>query len=195
MKTLRRELRQTIFDVLEKYYQDNPPSEEASSHNRDISVIMAYEILELQAFKTDEEKPKYDVSRAGLEWALLGEAGIEQEQIDRNILEKEAQDAFEHDLQLPANWFWYGKGTEDKVLADLRAFVVEQYSKDRKCFQKYQTWRIQPFARGAMSNLAIKRSPENFRASWSDYLASNAMYGKKDDQEPTVDANGVPVSY
>lgn len=193
MTTLRRELRQVIFEILEKYYQDNPPSEHASSHNRNVSVIMAEEILELQAFK---EKPKFDTSRAGFEWSLLSGKDIKQEQIDSAKIEKDALDTFERDLQLPANWSWYGKGTEDRVLADLRSFVVQEYKKNPKCFQTYQTWRIQPFARGAMSNLAIKRNPENFRSSWSDFLASNAMHGKKTkSDEPKTDANGVPVSY
>ena len=49
-----------------------------------------------------------------------------------------------------------------------------------------------------MSNLAIKRNPENFPASWSDFLASSAMYGVTKGQgvRPVdVDDNDVPITY
>jgi hypothetical protein len=144
------------------------------------------------------EKEKKDILKnSDPAWSLLAGQDVEQEQVDTAKLEKDAFDTFERDLQLPGTWYWHGKGSEDKALADLRAFVVEQYVKDPKCFEKYNTWRNQPYSKGTMSNLALKRFPENFRASWSDFLASNSMYGKKGitPSKPAVDDNGVPVTY
>lgn len=135
-------------------------------------------------------KPSYiDIEmlkKAGLEWLFLSGKEVTQEMIDAALASQqknEALTAFERDLQLPANWQWFpAKATDEKAMSALRRFVVSEYEKDNKAFEKYQTWRNQPYVKGAMSNLSIKRNPENFQASWSDYLASSAMYGKKTDE-------------
>jgi len=102
------------------------------------------------------------------------------------VMEQPALDAFQMALQTPMNWNWYpAKTTEEKTWRDFRSYIVGLFEADKRCFAKYQTWRTQPYARGAMSNLAIKRNPENFPASWSDFLASSSMYGKEQDESPT----------
>ncbi len=134
----------------------------------------------------------------GLEWKIKADEEITDDDLDENKLLENALHAFESDMQLPGNWKWNGAtNNEEKVWKSLREFIVEQYKKDDTCFQAYQTWRTQPYARGAMSNLKIKRNPEDFPASWTDFLASYAMYGKKVNtvSTPKLDDNGIVISY
>ncbi len=206
MTTLRRELIQKIFQILEEGYQDNHPSEDASEHNRLYSEKIADAILSLRAFSglSPLSNRMEILKNSDPAWSILAGEHIDHRTIDKNKIREAAFNAFETDMNCPKNWKWFGgNDNEDKAWKILREFVVEQFKKDPKCFQSYHTWRTQPFARGAMSNLAIKRNPENFPASWTDFLASNAMYGKKSHafqetqgtQESQIDGNGVPISY
>jgi hypothetical protein len=139
------------------------------------------------AKKTDEQKPPYVIQ--GIEASIYSGRPTTQADIDAtNGNQQTALDAFQTALQTPLNWNWYpAKTTDEKTWSDFRKFITDMHAKDSQCFSKYQTWRTQPYARGAMSNLAIKRNPENFPASWSDFLASDSMYGKKDEPAaPTV---------
>ena len=108
--------------------------------------------------------------------------------------QNEALTAFERDLQLPASWTWYpAKSSEEKEWASLREFVEKTYQQDPAAFAKYQTWRTQPYARGAMSNRAIKISPADFPLSFSDFLASSAMYGGKQQAKKEEPKNEFPT--
>lgn len=142
--------------------------------------------------KTDETKGTY--TPKGIEQKIW--AGLPVEQSDLDNGEEIALDAFQSALQTPLNWNWYpAKTTEEKTWRDFRSYVLSLYQTDKNCFTKYQTWRTQPYARGAMSNLAIKRNPENFPASWSDFLASTSMYSKQESKPVEFDADGTPASY
>ena len=121
-----------------------------------------------QKNQSNQNKPKGDL--VDLELAKLA----------KTQGQNEALTTFERDLQLPASWTWYpAKSSEEKEWATLREFVEKTYKNDPAAFSKYQTWRTQPYARGAMSNRAIKNSPADFPLSFSDFLASSAMYGGK----------------
>lgn len=148
-----------------------------------------------ERLKKDSKESKKILKNADSAWMLLAGEKISQEAWDEEAEIKAALDAFESCLQVPGNWNWYpAKTSEEKVWKVLREFVVAEYRKDSKCFEKYQTWRTQPYARGAMGNLAIKRNPENFPASWSDFLASNP--GKKPPTaDVAVDEHGAPITY
>lgn len=186
MTTLRREIRSKIFDILVGYNHQLCESAELLS---EIAEKIADVVLQ-------EKKPKIDLAKADPAWGIL--AGLPIDTTDAKI-ETDALTTFERDMQLPDNWRWYpAKGSEDSAWKYLREFVVKTYRENPKAFQAYQTWRTQPYARGAMSNLAIKRNPENFPASWSDFLASSAMYGVTKGQgvRPVdVDDNDVPITY
>ncbi len=152
-----------------------------------------------ERIKKGSKESKKILQKSDPAWLVLSGENMSQEEIQEEELKRKALEAFEVDMNMPKeNWSWYpARSSEDPAWKLLREFVVEQYKKDKKCFQTYQTWRTQPFARGAMSNLAIKKNPENFPASWTDFLASNAMYGKP--VQPTrpvdTDENDVPISY
>lgn len=185
-QTLRRELLKTIKNIVKTAVDDDEWVNE-------LSEKIADGVLELRAFK---QKPAFDQKQADPVWALFHGGSIEQDQVDRAKLEEEAFADFERNMQLPDSWHWYSSGTDEKALKVLREHVVKEYTKDKLIFQKYQTWRISPFARGAMSNLAIKRNPENFVYSWSDFLASYATNAKN---LPTgkveTDDNDIPITY
>ena len=114
--------------------------------------------------------------------------------------EKEAIDAFEQALNIPANWQWHpAKTTDEKVWRDFRAYLLGLYEADPNCFVKYAQWRRKPFAKGAVALTTIKRDPSIFASSWAEYLSSDAMYGSPaEDDRPEYkkykqeDGNYVP---
>src|SRR5688572_10831829 len=196
MTTLRRELRIKFDSFLNRFDFYNNLTE--ADQNLVLDGL-AHEALELRGFRTDDLRPELDFSKMPMDWKIL--AGLPITEEDFAEIEKEALDTFERDMQTPGNWNWYpAKGSEEKAWKYLREFVVKLYKENQKSFQAYQTWRTQPFAKGAMSNLAIKRNPENFPASWTDFLASNAMYGHKikrvpQEERTDLDDQGIPMSY
>ena len=188
MTTLRREAIQKVFNLLELAYQDNPWSQHAADYNKEQAEKIADEILAMRAFKPN-------MAKASMDWAVAG-VEITQEEIDAENFTKKALDTFETDMGCPKNWTWYpAKTSEETAWRILREFVVEKYREDPNAFQRYQTWRTQPYSSGRMSNLAIKRSPEDFPASWSDFLASSAMYGSKQEAKVETDDNDIPMTY
>lgn len=117
----------------------------------------------------------------GIDAAMFADRPVTSNDLDP---EAEALKAFETALHLPGNWQWYpGKGSDEKAWKELRAFVVKLYRLEGvKAFEEYYTWSIQPFSRGAMTVLGIKRNPGDFEASWAAFKAS-AMLAKKTDEE------------
>lgn len=207
MTTLRRELRLKFEEILKSeavFCSDG--LENTSPYREEISALAEKladtAFIFLNPVRTTEPKPepKFDFAKAGLDWQIAAGVEIKQETIDEAVLEKAALDTFERDMQVASNWEWYpAKGSNERAWKYLREFVVNVYKEDKKAFEKYQTWRTQPFARGAMSNLAIKRRPEDFPSSWTDFLAST-MYEKprrvvSDDERTDLDATGAPISY
>lgn len=155
-----------------KYYRINYETVESIED----SNLTSSEDSNLTSSLNESESPETTFSPELLSVENQIYAGVKQVTIPEQ--NQEALTTFERDLQLPANWQWFpAKTTDEKAMSHLRRFVIEQYAKDNKAFEKYQTWRNQPYVKGSMSNLSIKRNPENFQASWSDYLASSAMYG------------------
>ena len=155
----------------------------------DVADKIADAVLELQ-------KPEIDLSKTDPAWSILVGEEISQESIYANKLIGVALQTFETDMQTPGNWDWYpARSSDEKAWKFLREFVIEKYKEDAKCFEKYQTWRTQPYARGAMSNLAIKRNPENFPASWTDFLASSANGKPVQSNKVQLDDDGIPVNW
>lgn len=190
MTTLRRRLRLRFGEILHGYHFANAIGEQAANELLNQLTDAAAEIL--------NDKSKIDLAKADPAWRILAGEDLSQEEHDAFKLQKDALDTFERDMRVNDGWNWYAaKTSEDKAWKLLREFVVKTYQENPKAFEAYQTWRTQPYARGAMSNLAIKRNPENFPASWSDFLASSAMYGHKNKQMtlPTTDDNDAPITY
>lgn len=181
-QTLRRDLRQKFITILKSW---NVHDEES----------LASELADAALESLDKKrKPAFDLSQSDPAWAILKGEPVRDDAMKNALLKQDALNSFEFYLQLPESWQWYGGNSSDeKALEDLRNFVIETYEKDNKAFEKYQTWRTQPFARGAMSNLAIKKNPENFRLSWSDFLASQPVV--KAAGSVQTDKNGNIISY
>lgn len=126
--------------------------------------------------KTDETRGKYIT---GIEAAIWQGRPVTEADLPDST-ESQALQAFERDMQLPASWEWYpAKSSDEKAWRELREFVIATYGRDQKAFERYHTWRNQPYVRGAMSNLAIRQNPANFETSFSDFLQSE----KKDAPE------------
>lgn len=189
MTTLRRELRKTIYDLLEIAYQTDPPTKEASDYNMKQAEIIADTLKNLRAFKEDSNKARYSI-----DWAAMG-VEVTQDEIDAEKKMEEALNAFETDMGCPKSWSWYpAKTSQEKAWKILREFVVEKYQENPRAFQEYKTWSTQQFSRGAMTILTISREPEKFPMSWQSFLDANPNYSNKK-QSTKTDNNGLPITY
>ena len=168
-KTLRKERKEKFTEILMKFYVG-------------VNDGVLEELLDAAESrserKTDETPGEYQIP--GIEAAMFGNRPVTKDDLDP---EAEALKAFETALHLPGNWQWYpGKSTDEKAWKELRAFVVKLYRMEGvKAFEEYYTWSIQPYSRGAMTVLGIKRNPGDFEASWAAFKAS-AMFAKKTDE-------------
>ena len=88
-QTLRRELRKKVFDYLEKWYQDNPPTEDARKYNAERADDIADIVLEVSAIAKRAE-----ISKAGVDWAILAGEKVSEDVQNANRLEEEAINAF-----------------------------------------------------------------------------------------------------
>ncbi len=175
-QTLRRQLIQTIKPIIDSW----------NCHDEDGIMVeeIADSVIKLRAFSN--LKP----AKMSIDWLAAG-VEVTQDQIDKENLEEEALNRFETDMGCPKNWSWYPSRTsEEAVWRQLREFVIEKYKENPTCFQAYQTWRTNPFARGAMSNVGIINYPEKFQASWSDFLSQNQQYIKKETKFQSRNLNG-----
>jgi len=59
-QTLRRERKQKFFNILEKWYQDNPPTAEASKFNFEVAEILADASMSRAERATDEDQGEYN---------------------------------------------------------------------------------------------------------------------------------------
>lgn len=107
----------------------------------------------------------------GIEAALFGERPVTASDLP---VGDEALKAFERDMQCPGSWSWYpAKSTDEPAWKSLREFVVTLYQSDPKAFEKYYTWAIQPFSRGAKTLGQIRFDPTCFEYAWQAYQAAN----------------------
>lgn len=117
---------------------------------------------------------------SGIEAAMFQDRKVEESDL---YAQEPALLAFERDMQLPASWEWYpAKQTKEREWRLLRDFVIKTYADDPKAFEKYNTWRNQPFVKGAKSNTQIKEYPADFEVSWSDYLRANPQSSQTTDR-------------
>lgn len=113
----------------------------------------------------------------GIEAAILEGRPVEEDDLPKyQSREKEMTDAFEFAFGLKKSWDWYpDKPSEKQKWDEFRNYLLSLYETDKECFTKYFTWTQQPFVKGSMSVLGIKRNPENFPTSWACFCAST-MY-------------------
>jgi hypothetical protein len=193
-QTLTRELNKKIFDILELAYQDNPPSEDARMYNHEQADKLTEAILELRAFKT----PTARVDRSAEEQEELDRKKenwlfpANQAEVDETVFAKEAVDSFESCLHFnPLDWY------SNDLWTKFAKFVVAEYKKDVKIWEKYETWRKgEGQYKGAMTNPKIQMNPKVFIASsFPAFLAHTGLYGKKSGAEVQVDADGAPITF
>lgn len=150
MSTLRRDLRQKFEKILNDYI---------ASGQTYLGESVPSEVLDKLADAALEaiRKPSFDMSKAGLDWAVLS-GEVTQEAIDQNKLAEEAKGAFERDLHFnPLPW------SSTKDWEKLESFVIDQFKKDNQVFFKYDSWRKGKgkFA-GALNNKNITQTPSCF---------------------------------
>ena len=123
------------------------------------------------------------LSKASPEWALLAGVAFDDKAVILAQIEQEAINAFESAFALQRPWEWYPDSPADKkrTWEDFRAYIVKLYQQDKDCFGKYVTWSRQPYVKGAMTALGIKRNPQDFPDSWAGYLAQSVMYKREEE--------------
>ena len=198
MTTLRRKLTQSLDELMcerilsMEFFPEFNGSISTRENIKTMAEVLADAIIELRVFKTDEERPPYDVSKAGVEWAVYAGTEIKQKYIDENVLAKNACDEFERALHFnPLDW------ELNKDWQTLKKFVVAQYRKNSNVYKDYASWREgKGQYKGALNNKNILDKPLRFISLFPDFLASNAIYGKpKQTQKVETDASGSPKSY
>lgn len=152
-----KKLESTPADSTPAYQVDSSPSEAES-------VPTSNRVKELI--------PKKAIQ--GIEAAMMqGRTVTESDLPTWQNREKSATDAFESAFGITRPWSWYpAKTSEEAIWREFRKYLVELFEIDKDCFTKYFTWATQPFSRGAMSALGIKRNPQDFPDSWSAFCAS-----------------------
>ncbi len=67
-QTLRRERKQKFFNILENYYQDNPPTEDARKHNLHVAELLADASISREENATNEEAGEYNTELFRGDW-------------------------------------------------------------------------------------------------------------------------------
>lgn len=177
-KTLRKERREKFMAILMKYYVG-------------INDDVINELLDAAESRTERAQV------LGVEAAMFADRPVTAEDFPQ-AAEDAALKAFERDMQCAGSWQWYpAKASDEKAWKALREFVVKVYrTEGEKAFEGYFTWARQPYSRGAMTALAIKRNPADFELSWAAYKASEMYQGRKTDEARGVylDEKGIPIS-
>lgn len=188
-QTLRREVRKTIETVLNEWGIG------ADEHDVPaLAVEISDKIFDLPFFKK-QDKP-YDKSQADPAWEILF-GNRTQEQVDETKLTEDALNEFMRALKLPASFNWYpNHKVEETAMKVLRDMVVSIYKQDKTAFTRYETWRQNPYARGAIPNSTIKSYPEKFVYSWSDFERSEGGSSKStNNSQVEMGDDGIPRTY
>lgn len=188
MTTLRRQAKQKIAEVLNEYIAsgmdylgESVPDEVLDRIVDSLSNLRGFSML----------KP-FEADKAGIEWVILSGSNESIENlVDRETTWNTAKNVFESSLKIQLDWY-PAKPSNERVMKTLRQRVVDWYTEDPLCFRDYQTWRTQPYAKGALSNVQIKSYPENFEASWSDFRRASPL---KTTRAVKTDGNDIPVTY
>lgn len=134
---------------------------------------------------------KQDLANMSVEAAIYGGLTPSQEIINKERLETEATSAFESAFHITRPWSWYA---DERTWKDFRKWVVARYTEDPECFSRYFTWSQQPYVKGSMNNVSIKRNPELFPDSWDVFKLSDAKEKESIPQyKPLPEDNNVYV--
>lgn len=175
-KTLTAERKEKFLEILEKWYQDNPPSEDATEFNKNVAA----ELAEASLSRT-ERAPQIK----GIEAAMFSDRPVTEADLP-NI--QGAQIAFE-------SAFGFGTLPWDtkKEWQKFSKWVATTHQRDPKAFVDFVAWRDDAGKyKGAMTNTAIRRDPQMFMdTGFPTFLAHTAMNKKV--QPVTTDDGGLYV--
>lgn len=176
-KTLRKELRDVIFDLLELAYQDNPPTDEASAYNREQAEKIADAVRELRGVALAEKKLP---AGSSLAWQLASGATSAEiaAQNEAGERERELLNWYESKMGYGTTLEWWGK---DADLVALRKFLVTQTREDIETFCK---WCDRPYSKFGPEN--AKWYPRDVMTFWprAFIVAENSA------QAPAKDGKG-----
>lgn len=190
MATLRREVRKTIEKIFDEWalgaYVDDVPA---------LVTEITDKIFDLPFFKKREDSA-FDRKRADPAFEILF-GNRTQEEVDETKLHEDALNEFTRALKLPAINFYPNRNSDEVAMRVLRELIFNVYKQDRSAFTRYETWRQQPFSRGAISNSTIKSYPEKFIFSWSDFERSEGKIGNRSDNNSQIEVgdDGIPRTY
>lgn len=185
MTTLRRELRRRFNKTLEILFNTAGVSEDVREGLCDSLADDAIDVIQ----------PKNPIQNLPIEWKIAAGMKVEEEDLQGEIIAKEATDDFERSLHFnPLPW------DSTRPWEKLKRFVVQEYEKDKTVWQRYDAWRKSDGKySGAMNNKNISTRPVDFIACFPDFLAHTAMYSKKervpDEERTDLDDFGAPRSY
>jgi len=166
-QTLQRERRQKFLEILEMYYQDNPPTEEATKYNTEVADKLA----EASISRGEKFQPKT------IEQAIFAGTPITEEMVYSEILKDTAPKMFEAALGFskPLPW-WSGK-----ECTEFAEWVCAEYSRSKTSFGEYNIWRNTPYTKGGMANTRIRGFVKEFYDSWDMFKMAS---GKVDQPKP-----------
>lgn len=151
-KTLRKELREIIFDLLELAYQDNPPTEEARAYNREQADKIADAVREVRGIAMAAPK--------SLDWLLA--SGASSEDIAAVNAKDEAERAllffYESKMGYGTTLDWWGKNDD---LVALRKFLI---TKTEGEIETFCTWCKRQYSKFRPEDAA--RFPRNVMIFW-----------------------------
>lgn len=180
-QTLRREIRIKILEHLEKMYQDNPPSNDATEYNKAQAELLADIVLSVSgiAKQTDETKGRYttksDLEAVSLEAAIFGGGALNSAILEDAKAERSAVDAFESAWGITRPWDWW---QVKKEWNELRQTITDIYRQDARAFTKYVAWYDDQGKFGQGKSAAqIQRDPTCFYTAWD-------MFGRSEKSEP-----------
>jgi len=151
--------------------------------------------VELHNKNNKIEQKEEILKKSSIEWKILAGAKVNEEDLQGEIIAKEATDDFERSLHFnPLPW------DSTKPWEKLKKFVVQEYEKDKTVWRRYDAWRKSDGKySGAMNNKNISTRPMDFIACFPDFLAHTAMYSRKervpDEERTDLDDYGAPRSY
>lgn len=159
---------------------------------RNATVSTSQLIKQDNTILNNNDIPKNPKTNADTLTAFLG---LQHESQVYNGENDEALKAFERDMQVSGSWSWHpAKGSQESVWRAFRKLVCKIYEEDNQAFTKYNTWRLQPYVKGAKINSAIKADPSCFSESYNDFLIQTGATKSQPKIEVKLDKHGFPIT-
>lgn len=120
------------------------------------------------------KKRKQSLAGTSIEAAIWAGTEISEEMTRALKLRTDAQNEFERALGFSKPLPW----TVDKDWQMFGGWVMEKYHDDPQVFQRYETWRNQPYVRGAIDNKRLRGFVTEFYDSFDMFLKQDKPENK-----------------